>query len=93
MQAELLSLGSEALKKAALNQAAKDYLLSNGALFQLLKKAANRYIGGETLLETVQKVKEHNAQGFTCSIEFMGENTTTSDEADAAKNEFVEISK
>ncbi len=91
MESQLLAMGSEALRKAALNQTAKNFVLSNPALFTTLKKAANRYIGGETLEETVVKVKQQNAAGFKCSIEFMGENTSTEREADEATNEFIRI--
>ncbi len=91
MDTELLNLGSEALRKAALNQDAKNYVLSNPTLFQTLKKAANRYIGGETLEETVRKVQAENRRSFKCSIEFMGENTKTEEEANSARDEFVQI--
>ncbi len=91
MYTELLNLGSEALRKAALNQDAKNFILSNKVLFQTLKKAANRYIGGETLEQTVVKVKAQNNSKFKCSIEFMGEDTATEKEAIAAKDEFVKI--
>ncbi len=87
----LLDVGSQALKKAALNIDAKEFVLSNPVLFQTFKKAANRYIGGETLDETVIKVKAQNKEQYKCSIEFMGENTLTSQEANAATDEFVKI--
>jgi proline dehydrogenase len=91
MENSLLSLGSDALKKAALNQEAKEYILANKKLYNVFRKAANRYIGGETLEETLQKVTSECNRGFKCSIEFMGENTKTADEAIAAKNEFIRI--
>ena len=91
MEAALLQQVSAALRKAALNEDAKNYVLSNPVLFNLLKKAADRYIGGETLEETVNKVKLQNSQGFKCSIEFMGESTHTEQEANAARDEFINI--
>ncbi len=87
----LLNIGSAALRKAALNTAAKDFILSNPTLFKTLKKAADRYIGGETLVETLGKVKTQNANKVKCSIEFMGENTATSKEANEATEEFITI--
>jgi proline dehydrogenase len=84
-------MGSQALKKAALNEEAKEYILKNEVLFKILKKAANRYIGGETLEETIQKVMFQNKAGFKCSIEFMGESTKTEDEANDATKEFIRI--
>ncbi|MDF2190315.1 proline dehydrogenase family protein [Paraflavitalea sp. CAU 1676] len=91
MENELLNLGAMALRKAALNEEAKAYILSNPKLFHVLKKAADRYIGGETLEETIGKVKLQNEKGFKCSIEFMGESTRTEIEANAARDEFIKI--
>ena len=91
MDKNLLNIGSAALRKAALNQEAKDFILSNPILFKTLKKAADRYIGGENLTETVVKVKTQNGNNVKCSIEFMGENTSTTKEANAAKDEFIKI--
>jgi proline dehydrogenase len=87
----LLQQAAAALRKAALNEEAKAYILANPPLFTALKKAADRYIGGETLYETVEKVKIQNGNGFKCSIEFMGESTRTEAEANAARNEFISI--
>jgi proline dehydrogenase len=91
MQEELLNQASAVLRKAALNEEAKEYILSNPILFKTLKKAADRYIGGETLEETISKVKVQNNGGFRCSIEYMGESTRTEQEANDATNEFRKI--
>lgn len=91
MEQALLEIGSKALRKAALNLDAKNFVLSNPIIFQTLKKAADRYIGGENLVETIEKVKYQNSKGFKCSIEFMGENTSSVEEAETAKDEFVQI--
>ncbi|GGH64260.1 hypothetical protein GCM10011379_16110 [Filimonas zeae] len=87
----LLQMGAAALRKAAINAQAKDFLLNHKELFYLVKKAADRYIGGETLKETVQKAGEQNRLGFKCSIEYMGENASSPQEASAAMEEFVRI--
>ncbi|MBC9909750.1 proline dehydrogenase family protein [Chitinophaga varians] len=88
---KLLSIGSAALKKAALNEQAKEFILENEVLFNVLKKAADRYIGGETLEETLTKVIQQNQLGFKCSVEFMGESTRNEQEAMLATNEFIRI--
>jgi proline dehydrogenase len=44
MEKELLDQASNALRKAALNEEAKEYILSNPVLFNILKKAAYRNI-------------------------------------------------
>ncbi len=93
MEQDLLQMGSDALRKAALNLKAKNYIISNTDLYHTLKKAANRYIGGETLEETIVKVKAENLNGFKCSMEYMGENTLTENEASEATSEFMNIVK
>lgn len=91
MEQDLLQMGAKALRKAALNNKAKEYILSDVGLYNTIKKAADRYIGGETLAETIIKVKDQNKNGFKCSMEFMGENTLTEKEANEATNEFIQI--
>jgi len=89
MDKYLLQIGAQALRKAALNEDSKAYILNNPALFQLFKKAADRYIGGETLEETIVKVKALENQ--KTSIEFMGESTRTEQESNLATQEFIRI--
>jgi proline dehydrogenase len=91
MEQYLLQMGATALRKAALNNKAKEYILSDIGLYTTIKKAADRYIGGETLNETIFKVKDQNKNGFKCSMEFMGENTLTEKEANEATTEFTQI--
>ncbi|MCV9931088.1 proline dehydrogenase family protein [Flavobacterium sp. LS1R47] len=93
MDKDLILLGANALRRAAMNNKAKEHILSNEILFSTLKKAADRYIGGETLEETILKVKEQNKEGFKCSMEFMGENTLTEIEANEATKEFIRIAQ
>lgn len=92
MDMEKLMLGaSRALKKAALNEDAKCYILENEELFQLLKKAARRYMAGEHLADVHAKVKSINARGISCTVDFMGESTRTEKEANAATREFLQL--
>jgi proline dehydrogenase len=90
---DLIKLGAEALRKAALNTGAKEYLINHPELFHLIKKAADRYIGGEYLDETIGKAIATHRKGLPCSIEFMGENVKTMEEAELATDEFVAISR
>ena len=89
----LLKLGSSALKKAALNQEAKTYLLSNSNLFKLLKKGASRYIGGEKVDEALEVVRQKNSSGFTCTVDFMGEDAVNEKEANQATEEFLKLAQ
>lgn len=88
---QLLQTGATALRKAALNEKAKEFILKNEVLFYTFKRAADRYIGGETLEETIPKVIQQNKNGLKCSIEFMGESTYVEQEANRATDEFVRI--
>ncbi|MBB6499031.1 proline dehydrogenase family protein [Pedobacter cryoconitis] len=89
MDKDLLQIGAQALRKAALNEDAKAYVLNNPVLFQLFKKAADRYIGGETLEDTIVKSKAFDNQKF--SMEFMGESTRTELESNESTQEFIRI--
>lgn len=93
MDKDLLRLGSKALKKAALNEDAKKFVLQNDKLFKILKKAANRYIGGETLDETILSIKQLNNKGYEVTTDFMGESIRNENEANAATNEFLAFAK
>ncbi len=88
---DLLQLGAIALKKIALDENAKEYILNDKNLYKALRKAADRYVGGETLDETIPKVLKGNIEGFKCSIEFIGESTKTEMEANRATQEFLRI--
>ena len=81
----------EALRKAALNEEAKAYLLNNPILFNLLLKAAKRYIGGENLEQALSTKKTLQAEKFATSLEFMGESVTSIVEAQEATQEFLKI--
>lgn len=91
--AKIREEASEALRKAAINEEAKAYLLSNPVLFNLLLKAARRFIGGETLEQALATRKMLHAQGFQTSLEFMGENVTTVADAKEATHEFLKVIK
>lgn len=93
MDKDLLTLGSEALKKAALNEDAKKFVLQNDKLFKILKKAAERYIGGETLHEAMLAVKQLNDKGYFVTTDFMGESIRNEKEAIEAADEFIAFAK
>lgn len=84
-------LAGKALRKAALNEEAKQYLLHHPTLFNLLLKAAGKYIGGETLEEALKTRQELQSQGLMTSLEFIGENVTNVSEANEATEEFLKI--
>ncbi len=91
MENELLHLGAQSLRKAAQDEDAKSYLLRHPELYELLKKAANRFIGGEYLPEAVQCIKQLNAKGFDTTTDFMGESIRDKDTAIEACQEFTSL--
>lgn len=93
MDNNLLKIGAEALRKAALNEEAKDLLLNNEKLFKTLKKAANRYIAGETLAETIQSIRKLESRGFLVTTDFIGESIRNENDANEATKEFVRFAK
>jgi proline dehydrogenase len=93
MDNNLLKIGAEALKKAALNEDAKKFVLQNEKLFAVLKKAANRYIGGDTIAETIQCIRKLNSNGFAITTDFMGESIRNEKDANDATNEFILFAK
>jgi proline dehydrogenase len=80
-----------ALRKAALNEDAKAYLLANKELNGLFKKGAKRYLGGDDLQESITAIKALNARGFACATDFMGESIRKEEEANKATEEFLRV--
>ena len=93
MDDNLLKIGAEALKKAALNENAKNFVLQNEKLFLTLKKAANRYIAGETLEETILSIQKLNKNGYSVTTDFMGESIRNENDANDATAEFIKFAK
>ncbi len=87
----LIAIGSAALRKAAVNDQAKQYILDNHQLYHLFSKAAGRYVAGETLDRAVARASQYNRQGLAASIEFMGENVLNEHEAALATSEFLTV--
>lgn len=84
-------LASSALRKAALNEDAKKYILNNEVIFTLLLKAAKRYIGGEQLTECVDTVKRVNHVAHRATVDFMGESIRNATEAREVTQEFIRL--
>ncbi len=52
---------------------------------------SKEYIAGENLAEAIANAKKLNAQGFLTTLDVLGEFITTLDEAEANKNEYLEV--
>ncbi|MEO1396950.1 MAG: proline dehydrogenase family protein [Cyanobacteria bacterium J06634_5] len=82
---------AEALRRIALDESLKAYVLQHPPLYQVGLQAAMRFIGGETLGECIQSAKAINQQGHAVTIDFMGESTRDEAMAKQATQEFLEV--
>jgi proline dehydrogenase len=79
------------LKMIARNKLIQEQFYERSDLYELLLKAASRYITGETMQGALNTAKELFSAGYKFSIEFMGEDTTTEKECELIKNEFFTL--
>lgn len=59
--------------------------------WSVAKRAASRFIAGETLSDAVRVVQELNQQGINATMDHLGEHTTTADIARRATEDILEI--
>jgi proline dehydrogenase len=59
----------------------------------LLKKVANRYIGGNDLASVLERVRQLNAQGFTVTLDILGESVTNTLHAQHMADEYIKVLK
>lgn len=57
------------------------------------KKAARRFVAGETLVEGIEAAKKLNSSGIETTIDFLGENTKNEEEAINCSKEIIKILK
>lgn len=58
---------------------------------KLARRAARRFIAGETMEEALKAVQELNGRGLLATIDHLGENVTSKEEARAAAAEYLEL--
>ncbi|MBI3976066.1 MAG: proline dehydrogenase family protein [Armatimonadetes bacterium] len=66
---------------------AQAFVLRNG----LARRAARRFVAGETLAEGIAAAREINRAGCHASLNYLGEKTTSRGEAEGAAERYVEI--
>ena len=54
-------------------------------------RAASRFVAGETIRDALRVVRELNARGFHATLNYLGENTSTTEEADTATEKILSI--
>lgn len=89
--AALPLLAADALRKIARDETLKQRVESDPALFGLLKRAADRYIGGATLVECVETIRRVNRAGHAATADYMGESTRTEEKANIEAAHFLEL--
>ena len=82
---------AEALRQIALDETLKTYILQHPPLYKVLRHAAMRFIGGESLAECVVTTKHLNERGHDVTIDFMGESTRDGLIAEQATREFLNV--
>jgi proline dehydrogenase len=65
----------------------KNFLLR----FKIFRKTAWRFVAGETLDDAIEAVREANRRGLTASLDLLGENTKTRQDASNATREVLEM--
>jgi proline dehydrogenase len=80
-----------ALKHIARNETIKAYVLQHTPLYTVLRRAASRFIGGETLDECLKTAQRLQEQGHAVTVDYMGESTRTLAMAQQATDEFLRM--
>lgn len=85
------SKAAVALQHVALNEDLKAYVLREPRLYQVLLRAASRFIGGEEFSQCADVARDINGQGHAVTIDYMGESTRNEAIARQAADEFLKV--
>jgi proline dehydrogenase len=78
---------AKALRSIAQNEEIKQLVLETDELYKPLRRAANRYIGGESLNECFQTAEKISSKGHAVTFDYIGEGPRDESQADAAVEE------
>lgn len=84
---------AQALKSIARNLSLKSYLQRSPDLYSVLWSAARRFVTGETRKDGIHTAEVLATRGYGISLEYIGENTTTQQQCEAAMDEFFALSR
>ena len=59
--------------------------------FKFFRNAASRFVAGETVEDAVRVVRQLNQQKILCTLDLLGENTLTREDATKAVEEVIEV--
>jgi proline dehydrogenase len=82
---------ADTLRKLALNEKAKAYIMERSELAAVAKNIAHRYVAGETLDEAIKRAKQVAKTGYTTTIDYMGESVHDKKTAQLAVDEFLRL--
>lgn len=77
----------EALMRVSQQRQLRDFATHNG----VARAMALRFVAGETLPEAIDAVRQINRRGMTATLDHLGENVSTRQEAEEATNEACRI--
>jgi proline dehydrogenase len=80
---------ADVLRRLALSEPAKHFVLTTPLLYSALLRAAQRYIAGEDLATARGYARAANAAGHAVTFDYMGESTRDAATARAATAEFI----
>ena len=89
--AQLESDAAAALRRLAANEDVKAAIAGTPQLFEVLGKAARRYVAGETSSDALTRVRAANARGHAATVDFMGESARDPATVEAATSEFERL--
>ncbi|SEG43602.1 proline dehydrogenase [Nonomuraea solani] len=89
----VMEQAAQTLRALALDEDLKDRIASDPALRELAWRAAQRYVGGRTLSEALDRAALINARGQAASIDYMGESCRDAERATAETQIFVNLSR
>jgi proline dehydrogenase len=75
------------LLKLSESQGFKHWVISNGAT----RRMARRFVAGETLDEAIAAARRCNEVGMMVSLDYLGENVSTTSDAQRARDAYLEI--
>jgi proline dehydrogenase len=89
----LLDQAADTMRALALDEDLKERVASDPALRSLAWRVAERYVGGRTAAEALDRVARINARGQAATIDYMGESCRDAARATAETEVFAELAR
>ncbi|MEV4009846.1 proline dehydrogenase family protein [Nonomuraea angiospora] len=89
----VMEQAAQSLRALALDEGLKDRIAADPTLRGLAWRVAERYVGGRTAAEALDRAALINAQGQAATIDYMGESCRDAERATAETEVFVDLSR